>query len=139
MAVDVGHRTETKRKFEAEALKLLKHTAIVVSNENIFLPKFDKVVTSDILYDAKNIYLNVIKANRIHVKEKGDGTAEQRLKLQREALRLCKDLIDNITIAKAIMHLSTRKCGYWVHLVNCAYDAIEKWHSSDVNRYRALI
>ena len=139
MSVDSGHRNEPNRGFEKASLKLLRHTVDVTSNEKVFPPKYDKIITLEIIQNAKQIYLDVIESNDIKVKYAGDGEAKHRLELQEDALRVCKDLIRNITLAKVIVHLSTRKSGYWIHLVNDAYEIIDKWHKSDIKRYKSLI
>lgn len=136
MSVDTGHRNEARLKFLEMPRKLWVHTGNVTANKKIFPPEYDDVITTEIRTTARKIYTNAKCANKINVGRDGEEAAEKRLGLQKEAIKLCDDLTDLITAARPLFHLKANKAGYWEHRVECAKTAIQKWHNSDVRRYR---
>lgn len=141
MSVNVGQRnvpdTPQNRQLEAgiKARDLAIHTIKICNNKNIFLPEYQSALTDDIIRTAKDIYKNVKAANDIRVKKEDPETWEERNRLQKMAVRNCRDLISCISLAKPLFHLKGRKVKYWRDLTIETKEKIMKWHESDVKRY----
>ena len=86
---------------------------------------------------AYKIYVNVSRSNRINLRHQPDRKGE-RLCLQLEAISLCEDHLCTIQLCRKHFHLSTKRIKNWGNLTVKAKNAIEKWHESDVDRYKSI-
>lgn len=117
---------------------LASYTLEITANENVFLPKYRKELTDDIVETAKNIYLDIREANDVNVRV---GTVfhmqdyTDRNRLQREALRNCKRLLYLIDLAHRRFHLSSKRVKYWGKLVKNVKDRVYGWIDEDTKRY----
>ena len=112
-------------------LNLYDHTSNVLAN-----PKFDKcrALADRADYRASMIYHCCRSANEDYdnrIKEE----AEERLRLQAEALKMCRWLKTDIRLLQRKLHLRAKKCIYWNGLVNIAMESIKAWHISEKRNY----
>lgn len=135
MAVNEGARTKGHFMAQIKAWALASYTYKICDNEKIFDPKHKSLVLKieDLTTD---ICLRCWHANNIRV-NKADDWAE-RSRLQKEADRLCSDLLCIMQIAKPIFHLRERRIKYWGGLACEVQDLIRAWHQSDGKRYGQL-
>ena len=77
------------------------------------------------------------KANRIRIVEGGNPKLiSERLSHQENAIELLKDLKDWIPYCRRALHLRGSKVGKWYNMTENALNLVNKWHDSDVLRYR---
>lgn len=139
---NVGERhvpdTPTNRQLFAldKCLDMVTHTIKICSNENVFDAKF-KTTTEKIVSIANSIYIKAFEANGIRVTN--NYTKVKRLRLQKEAIRLCNVMLAEINIAQRLFHIKKGKKLYWVKMVIEARTLLSKWHESDKKRYSNVI
>ena len=137
MSVPENQRETGKLNALVKARMLCTHTFQIVSNEKIFLPKYERIVER-IIDAAIAIYQCAWNANDIRVVFTRDGwqkDAQDRLDLQKESIRKCKDLIGLIEIAKPLFHLRRKKVEYWMRKTLETKDGIAAWSNGDKKRY----
>jgi len=135
MSVPADKRTESKLKVIMLAKDLAAYTLKITSNSKVFLPECNDNLTKRIVEAALNIYLDAWNANDIKV----DGSrkrADERLELQENAIRSCKDLLSLISLAKSVFHLRSKREEYWCRKAIEVRDKLRKWHESDIERYK---
>ena len=119
-------------------LELVTHTCNILSNEKIFLPKYQRFIDK-IADETCMIYHLCRVANKTDMRVKDEVVfkerAYQRLKLEREALSLCEDLHSDIMISQKLFHLKASKVRYWTKLTVNAQNAILVWHKSEIKRF----
>ena len=133
MAVPKGDRREGKLKALVEALELTTYTIRITKNPKVFDPAYNTAITNDIVSTAKDIFISAWHANRIRVngsKEK----AEQRRKLQEQAISSCEDLLPLIMIAKRIFHLSGKRVKFWGKKTIDVENLMIAWKDADRKR-----
>lgn len=92
---------------------------------------------NEIREQAYRIYMNVSRSNRINLHRQPDRK-DERLRRQLEAISLCEDHLCTIQLCRKHFHLSSKRIKYWGGLTVKAKSAIEKWHESDVDRYKNI-
>lgn len=135
MSVPADKRTESKLKVIMLAKDLAAYTLKITSNSKVFLPEYNDNLTKHIVEAALNIYLDAWNANDIKV----DGSrkrADERLQLQENSIRSCKDLLSLISLAKSVFHLRSKREEYWCRKTIEVRDKLRKWHESDIERYK---
>lgn len=140
MSVNAGQRkiadTPANRQLYALSAvsQLVDHTLNICSNEKIFDPKFNEVLMNDVLRTVKDIYIHCIDANNIYVKNIKDF--EIRNDLQKAAIRECKRMLALISLCRRLYHLRNKKVTYWSEMTIKTRNYLNKWHESDVQRYK---
>ena len=137
MSVPENQRTTGKLNALVKARMLCTHTFQITSNENVFNPKYERLVER-IIDAVVAIYQCAWNANDIRVTMTRDGwwkDAQDRLDLQKESIRRCKDLIGLIEISRGLFHLRKKKVEYWMRKANEARESIAAWSNADRNRY----
>ena len=138
MSVNVGQRNVADTPANNQcyavdmALSLCVHTIRICSNTNIFTTEF-KAITDRIIGIATDIYMNAYSANKIYVASNEDWMAREEREIA--SFRLCNDLIGYIGIAKRLFHLRKGKVENWVKMTLETRGMINKWYTSDRNRY----
>ena len=141
MSTVVGQRrisdTPANRALQAyiHAEELARHTIVCCANTTIFKEEYKCVLTDRIVDAAIEIMTAVGEANDIRVTSIEER--DERLRLQRLALRRLKSLPRMLSIAKRLSpsKFRGRKLIYWVGLVEKTRELTNKWHESDVKRY----
>lgn len=121
-----------------KALDLAVYTTNILANDKVFDPKFSRVIDR-IEAEATLIYNYIRVANDIAVRSTEDGRkAEERLRLQYEALNNIEPLKSDIMIAHKLFHLSGKRVRFWTNQVNEVKDLLNGWIKSDKKRYKEL-
>lgn len=115
-------------------LDMYNHTFIVISNDKIFDRTYSSFI-SRIEEEARMIYHYTRSANEDYDNRKQDE-AMIRIKMQEQALDLCKWLKTDVRLAKKVFHLSAKKVAYWTKLINDAMAAINGWHAGEKRNYK---
>lgn len=115
------------------ALSLATHTYNITSNQKIFNPIHYRII-SRLTSEATLIYQKVRVANEIKVNSEED--AKERLKLQKEALEICKALTSDIMISKGLFHLRMRRVIFWNSYIVRLEAMIKAWMESDKKTYK---
>lgn len=120
------------------SLKLITHTFNILSNEKVFIPRYQKFIDK-IAAETAMIYHKCRVANKLYMRaadpEELKANIRRRLTLQREALELIEDLNSDIMISQKLFHLKASKVRYWTELTVEAERAIAAWHKSDKTKY----
>ena len=142
MSVPVGQRhiAETpsnQRCYAVDAcVELALHTSLICSNRKIFIPEKPETFTYSVEL-ATTAMMEAKKANRIRIVEGGNPKLiSKRLSHQENAIELLKDLKDWIPYCRRALHLRGSKVGKWYNMTENALNLVNKWHDSDVLRYR---
>lgn len=114
------------------ALDMSTYTINIISNERVFIPKYQKVIDR-IAEEATSIYHLIRVANGIKVTD--SNLADERLRLQDEAEVLCERLKSDIMIAHKLFHLRERRVVTWTKKVDNVETNLHSWHLSDKKRY----
>lgn len=130
-------RKESKLKAEVKARILATYTAQICSNEKVFPYRYQRLLTLEIVKEAKDIFLNSYAANKIKVTDA--IAAEERLTLQARAITGCKKLLPLIELAHKVYHLDIKRVEYWTRITMESQTLITKWHESDVERYSLML
>ena len=138
MSVRKNEQTTSSFNTLDAILKLVSHTCNILSNEKIFIPKYqkfiDKMATETCMIYHKCRVANKIDT-RIEDKTIFEERATQRLKLEREALDICEELHSDIMISQKLFHLKASKVKYWTKLTVEAQTLIGAWYKSEKKRY----
>ena len=113
---------------------MYEHTIKVTDNPKIFDAQY-KELTESIRSEARLIYHYCRTANE-DLDNRIEDEALERLRLQREALRLCSDLKTDIMLAKKVFHLRAQKQIAWTKYVNAVIPLIQSWHKSEKANYK---
>lgn len=136
--VNSKDRKESRFALADKALDLATYTIDIVSNEKIFDPKYKSVIDR-IAAEATLIYHSIRVANDIAVRSVNDGRkAQERTRLQYEALAAIEPLKSDILIAHKLFHLTLKRVRYWNRQVDDIKDMLQGWISSDIKRYKEL-
>ena len=136
--VNTKDRKESRFALADKALDLATYTIDILSNEKIFDPKYKSVIDR-IAAEATIIYHSIRVANDIAVRSTNDARkAEERTRLQYEALAAVEPLKSNIMIAHKLFHLTLKRVRYWNQQVDSIKDMLQGWISSDLKRYKEL-
>ena len=132
MSVNISKRTENPLEVHVRAVELAAYTYKICDNEKVFKPihkglviKIEEIVT--------DIYCKAWYANNIRVKD-AEGWAE-RANLQKDAERLCTELLCVINIAARVFHLTAKRVKYWGGITLEVQNLLKAWHESDCRRY----
>lgn len=117
-----------------KVLDMYSHTITVISNDKIFDRTYSSMI-SRIEEEARTIYHYVRSANEDYDNRKQDE-ALMRIKLQEQAIELCKWLKTDVRLAKNVFHLRAKKVAYWTKLINESMAAINGWHIGEKRNYR---
>lgn len=130
----VLHITNNSKKFPV-CKTILKESddGTMISKVNLL----DDTLVNTIRDQAYQIYMNVSRANRINLKYQPDRKQE-RLDRQLKAISLCEDHLCTIQLCRKYFHLSSKRIKYWGKMTVSVRNAIEKWHESDVRRYKSI-
>ena len=136
--VNTKDRKESRFALADKALDLATYTIDILSNEKIFDPKYKSVIDR-IAAEATLIYHSIRVANDIAVRSVNDGRkAEERTRLQHEALASIEPLKSDIMIAHKLFHLTLKRVRYWNQQVDSIKDMLQGWIGSDIKRYKEL-
>lgn len=132
----VRKKDQSPHKFTVldAALNVYDHTTTVISNPNIFKPKYQFLIDRLDNY-ASMIYHCCRSANEDYdnrIKEE----AEVRIELQSEAIKYCMKLKTDIRLAQRKYHLRTSKVSYWNKITNLAMESIKSWRTSEIRTYK---
>lgn len=136
MSVPESQRGKGKFDVIINALYLAQYTITITKNKNIFLPEYQSALTDDLIRSAKDIYINVWKANNIRVTSQEDW--KERKRLQELSILECNSLLAMIQLAKKVFHLKSKRIKYWGELTIKARDGIRAWKESDAKRYKNM-
>ena len=137
ISVRKDERSESKLKVQDKAEELLAHTVHIVSNPNVFDPKY-AMLHERIVDCAVEIGVCLWEANGIRV-DRDAGKYRMRRDLQDRAIRKTASLLYLMTAAKRLDHLRSRKYWHWVGMAETVKDMAKKWRDSDAHRYGHLI
>ena len=133
MSVPVPQRGQGKLEASVKALELCTYTIQITSNPNVFVEKFQKSVTDNIVDTAIKIYTICWTANNILVDSPKD--LEERLYLQEQACIQCNILLALIEIAHKLFHLRSKRVTYWSKKTIEARNLSRAWREADRKRY----
>lgn len=134
MSVPEGERSKSRLEVHVKAQLLAVHTAKILSNDNIFDPKVDKELISEIRRCSRRIYAMSRQANKINAAA-NHVNREMRYRLQETAIVTCDEMMAYIEIAKHVFHLRHKRMKYWAGLISDTRALLQKWKESDVSRY----
>ena len=138
MSVRRNEQTTSSFNTLDAVLKLVTYTCNILSNEKVFIPKYQSFIDK-ISSETMMVYHKCRVANKTDMRTKDEliykERAEQRLKLEREALSLCEDIHTDIMISQKLFHLKASKVRYWTKLTVEAQNLIEAWYKSETKRY----
>ena len=120
------HRFETSDK----ALALYDHTTNLVANARVFDRTY-KTLIDDIEYQVTMIY-HLCRVAHEDLNHKIKDEAEERIRLQAQAINHCKWLKTDIKLAQRKFKFRAKKAVYWTKLVNETCDLIKKWNDSEI-------
>lgn len=138
MSVPEGERTEGKFHLGIKAEELARYTLTITANEKVFVPAYQKMLTDDIIEQAKNAYIFIRDANDVVVRMGTPFQEEDWLKreaFQKDAITSLRRLLRLIDLAYRIFHLSSRRVKYWGAMVVYVRKKTESWMESDRRRY----
>ena len=136
----VREKDRSKSRFELsdKALNLAVYTSDILANEKIFDRKYQTVIDR-IAAEATMIYHCIRVANDIKVLSKENTRkAEERTRLQREALSNIEPLKTDILIAHKLFHLKAKRIRHWNNQVDEIGEMLKGWISSDMKKYKEL-
>lgn len=136
MSVPESQRGKGKFDVIINTLRLAQYTITITKNKNIFLPEYQSALTDDIIRSAKDIYINVWKANNIRVTTQEDW--KERKRLQELSILECNSLLAMLQLAKKIFHLKSKRIKHWGEMTIKARDGIRAWKESDTKRYKNI-
>ena len=102
----------------------------------VLIQKQDSLVNR-VREQAWQIYILVWSANEINL-SKQPWRKEERLKNEKDAIKICGEHLAAIQLCRRHFHLSNRKIKYWAEMTTKARNYIEKWHESDIDRYKGI-
>lgn len=128
-------RDESQQKLRVvtKSIELMNYTIQITSNKKVFKPEYSWL-ENIILTETINIHRFLYSANEDNLKNE----YETRVKKQKDALRLCKDLKADILVAQKTYHLRAKRVTHWTGKVNDQIDLIKKWMESDKKRYKEM-
>lgn len=138
MSVRKNEQTPSSFAVLDTILTLVTYVCSILTNEKIFIPRYQKLIDK-MLEESCMIYHKCRVANKINMRIKDEiiyrENAQQRLRLERESLRLCEELMTDIMISQKVFHLKASKVRHWTKLTMDSQNAIEAWYKSEVRRY----
>jgi len=137
MSVRKAERNESKLELQVKVEELVAHTVHIVSNPNVFDPKY-RDLHERIIDCAIGIGCDMWEANGIYVKD-DPGRYRARRELQDRAVRQIDVLLYLMTVARRLDHLRKRKYSHWVAMARGVKDMARKWRDSDARRYGHLV
>lgn len=133
-------RKESTCAAVVKARHLATYTIQICANDKIFLPQYNLSLANGIIHDAKEAYTLAWKANKIRVEGKlAEESGKLRLRLQKEAILSCKNLLPLIELAQKVYHLDKSREEYWARLTLETANILTGWHKSDAKRYKNMI
>ena len=138
MSVRKNERNEGKLEVHAKAEELVSHTVHIVSNPNVFDPRYDSF-HGRIVDTAVSVGCDLWEANGIYVKDDPARYAVRR-DLQDRAIRNINVLLYLMTVAKRLdKKMRSSKYRHWVSLARTTRALAVKWRDSDARRYGHLV
>ena len=116
---------------------MVTYTMKITSNKKVFLPEFD-VVTERIVNTALSIFDCAWGANNIRV-SKNPYRWLKRRDLQETAIIQCDNLQGQITLAKRVFHLKTKRMNFWNDSIEKCHGMLMRWRVGDCKRYDYLV
>ena len=133
-------RKESTCKAVIKARHLATYTIQICSNNKIFLPEYNQLLTNEIACDAKEAYILAWRANKIRVEGRLAGELGKiRLRMQKEAILNCKSLLPLIELAQKVYHLDSSRIEYWTRLTLETASTLTNWHEGDMKRYKNMV
>jgi hypothetical protein len=111
---------------------LEEYTARAVFNDKIFPKKYRPAFTNNILMVLFEVIDALTEANELDLRVPGE--CEERIYLQRKALRSCKKLLNRITTAYHLKIINDDKFTHWTRLVVNVKNLAGAWAKSDEKR-----
>ena len=136
MAMRKDQIPDNKFTLPIAARELALYTRQITKNTKVFDPAIDLHLPHQLRATADQIFFDIFEANSIRVKTEDDK--QERLKLQKHAIRLCTRLLAEMDMAKVSYHLSGKRCVFWGGNVRDIRERCQDWHESDAKRYKAL-
>ena len=133
MSVPESKRGHSKFEVLINANELAIYTIRITSNPKTFSEQYKSALTDDIVRTAKDIYIKARTANDIRVAG-SEYKAQERKRLQEEAITDCNTLLALMDIAKKVFHLSSKRIEYWGRMTIKTRDGIRRWKDSDSKR-----
>lgn len=124
--------TDNPKSFPTFKVSAKKNSDGSITNEIVML---DDSLINKVRDQSYQIYMMASRANRINLRYQ-PYRKQERLNRQLEAISLCEDHLCTIQLCRKHFHLSAKRIKYWGTLTIKARNAIEKWHESDVSRYK---
>lgn len=137
MAIPVGLRGYNQLWTINAIVDMVAYTMKITSNKKVFLPEFD-TVTSRIVNTAVSIFDCAWGANNVRV-NKNPYRWLKRRDLQETAILQCTNLQGQITLAKRVFHLKTKRMNFWNDSIEKCQSMLMKWREGDCKRYDYLV
>lgn len=134
MSVQKDRRKETPVSLPMMSVKHAKYVIQITRNPKVFDPQYNHEVTDDLVREAKGIHRAIWGANQVKVTSR--ERYSDRRKQQEEAVKLCRDLLSDIAIAKSIFHLRGRRVKSWTAVVTEIRNRTQAWIESEAYEYR---
>lgn len=138
MAVRKNEQSISRFAVLDTALQLVSYTMQILSNEKVFIPKYQKLIDK-MSYETTMIYHSCRVANKTDMRTDNpieyQYRAKQRLTLEQDALQYCEQLLTDIMISQKVFHLKASKVKHWTKLTSETQKSIEKWYDSETKRY----
>ena len=134
MSVQRDRRRETQLTLPMLSLRHAKYVIQITRNPKVFDPTYNHEVTDDIVREAKGIHRAIWGANQVKVisRERYRDRREQ----QEKAVKLCRDLLADVAIAKSVFHLSGRRVKFWTETIVEIRNRTQAWIESEADRYK---
>ena len=130
MAVRKNEQSISRFAVLDTALQLVSYTMQILSNEKVFIPKYQKLIDK-MSYETTMIYHSCRVANKTDMRTDNpieyQYRAKQRLTLEQDALQYCEQLLTDIMISQKVFHLKASKVKHWTKLTSETQKSIEKW------------
>lgn len=103
----------------------------ITTNENVFLSVFKDTITIPLTNLARDIYLNLWKANNIRLTP---NTLATRQSFQKLALQEITDFLALWNLAKRAFHLKHNRIEYAIGKLMAIEEATKKWMKYDITK-----
>lgn len=139
MSVPVNRRSHGKLEACSKAFELATYTLKITKNEKIFKEEFQECLTDKIIDAAIDIFALTKEANELSVRSSDDyKNYQDRINMQRKAIKCCGNLNTYILLAKPTLHLSSKRVKYWAGMTKETKALIKAWMDSDKRRFSSL-
>ena len=134
MSVRKNQRSESRFSTLDIILDLYNHTTTLTANEKIF----DRTYTSliDRINDEAAMIYHLCRVANEDLDNRIEEEAQERLRLQAEAVGVCLRLKTDIRLAQRRFKLRAKKVVFWNDLVNKALASIKAWNAAEKRTYK---